>query len=175
DLRVGRPVAVKELIGSSPGLAARFEREARLTARLQHPGIVPIYEIGRWPDGTPFYSMRLVDGRTLRDAIANARTLAGRLALLPVVIAATEAVAFAHAQRIIHRDLTPSNVLAGANGETVVIDWGLAKDLADTTAEDTYAGPLRANPDELTGVGTVMGTIAYMPPEHASAEPVDQR
>ena len=63
DLRVGRPVAVKELLGRSPALAARFEREARVTARLQHPGIVPIYEIGRWPDGTPFYSMRMVEGR----------------------------------------------------------------------------------------------------------------
>src|SRR5690349_8600453 len=70
DLRVGRPVAVKELLGRSPALAARFEREARVTARLQHPGILPIYEIGRWPDGTPFYAMRLVDGRTLREALA---------------------------------------------------------------------------------------------------------
>src|SRR5689334_3753827 len=109
DLRVGRPVAVKELLVRAPQLAARFEREARVTARLQHPGIVPIYEIGRWPDGTPFYSMRMVDGRTLRDAIDSAATLVQRLALLPAVLAAAEAVAFAHAQRVIHRDLTPAN------------------------------------------------------------------
>src|SRR5438045_93937 len=83
DLRVGRPVAIKELLGRSRGLATRFEREARVTARLQHPGIVPIYEIGRWPDDTPFYSMRLVDGRTLREAIESAPTLAARLGLLP--------------------------------------------------------------------------------------------
>src|SRR5262249_9458277 len=69
DLRIGRPVAIKELLERSRHLATRFEREARITARLQHPGIVPIYEIGRWPDGTPFYSMRMVDGRTLREAI----------------------------------------------------------------------------------------------------------
>ena len=189
DLRVGRPVALKELLGRSPALAARFEREARVTARLQHPGIVPIYEIGRWPDGTPFYSMRMVDGRTLRQAIDGAQTLPERLALLPAVIAATEAVAFAHGQRIIHRDLTPSNVLMGAYGETVVIDWGLAKDLTtsvDPAAAATSAGErdgddgdddAGADPSSrrLTGLGAVIGTAAYMPPEQAHAVPVDER
>ncbi|MBV8757197.1 MAG: protein kinase [Deltaproteobacteria bacterium] len=176
DLRVGRPVAVKELLGHSATWSARFEREARVTARLQHPGIVPIYEIGRWPDGTPFYSMRMVEGQTLRDAIAKAGSLAERIALLPAVIAATEAVAFAHSQRVIHRDLTPSNVMVGAYGETVVIDWGLAKDLADDHAEPAEAegGPEDA-PTGLTGVGTVIGTAAYMPPEQASAASVDER
>jgi WD40 repeat protein len=173
DLRIGRPVAVKELLGQSPGLAARFEREARVTARLQHPGIVPIYEIGRWPDGTPFYSMRMVEGQTLRDAIADAKSLTARLALLPAVIAATEAVAFAHDKRVIHRDLTPMNVLVGAYGETVVIDWGLAKDLtADPEAELAMGG---AEADGLTQYGIVLGTAAYMPPEQARGEPVDER
>ncbi|MBA3395320.1 MAG: protein kinase [Deltaproteobacteria bacterium] len=179
DLRVGRPIAIKELLGRTPQLAARFEREARVTARLQHPGIVPIYEIGKWPDGTPFYSMRMVDGRTLADAISSAKSLAARLALLPAVIAATEAVAFAHAKRVIHRDLTPSNVLVGAYGETVVIDWGLAKDLADTSASDdvdaeAYTSP-ESSSEQLTGVGAVIGTAAYMPPEQAHAVPVDER
>ena len=180
DLRIGRPIAVKQLLGSSAQLATRFEREARITARLQHPGIVPIYEIGTWPDGTPFYAMRMVDGRTLHEAIDAAGSLAGRLALLPALIAACEAVAFAHHQRVIHRDLTPSNVLVGAYGETVVIDWGLAKDLADPTGEPApAAGPYR---DEvttgltgLTGAGAVIGTAAYMPPEQAHAEEVDAR
>jgi eukaryotic-like serine/threonine-protein kinase len=178
DLRVGRPVAVKELLGRSRALAARFEREARVTARLQHPGIIPIYEIGKWPDGTPFYSMRMVDGRTLREAIADARTLVARLALLPAVIAATEAIAFAHAQRVIHRDLTPANILVGAYGETVVIDWGLAKDLADAHDDDPVeAGPYRRahGTGELTNAGAVIGTAAYMPPEQAHGEPVDER
>jgi WD40 repeat protein len=172
DVRVGRKVAVKELRQRSQQLAARFAREARITARLQHPGIVPIYEIGRWPDGTPFYSMRMVDGRTLHRAIAAAPTLAERLVLLPAVIATTEAVAFAHAQRIIHRDLTPSNVLVGAYGETVVIDWGLAKQLGEP--DEPIATEL-AGPAELTVAGAVVGTAAYMPPEQARAEAVDER
>ena len=180
DLRIGRPVAVKELLGNAPALAARFEREARLTARLQHPGIVPIYEIGRWPDGTPFYAMRMVEGRTLREAIRDRKTLDERLALLPAVIAAVEAVAFAHGQRIIHRDLTPNNILVGAHGDTVVIDWGLAKDLsAPTSGEDELpAGPYRdraAADEHLTAVGAVIGTAAYMAPEQARGETVDER
>ena len=176
DLRVGRPVAVKELLGRSPQLAARFEREARVTARLQHPGIVPIYEIGKWPDGTPFYTMRMVDGRTLRDALAAAPTLGARLALLPALISAASAVAFAHAQRVIHRDLTPANVIVGAYGETVVIDWGLAKDLAEETdpeIDDPYRSSTSGN--SLTNVGAVIGTAPYMPPEQAHAQPVDER
>ncbi len=181
DLRVGRPVAVKELLGTSPQLAARFEREARVTARLQHPGIVPIYEIGRWPDGTPFYTMRMVDGQTLREAIAVAPTLAERLALLPAVLAAAEAVAFAHSQRVIHRDLTPSNILVGAYGETVVIDWGLSKDLTTQAGEgeeeeqEIEADRTPHGSANLTGVGAVIGTAAYMPPEQAHAVPVDER
>jgi eukaryotic-like serine/threonine-protein kinase len=176
DLRVGRPVAIKEPLGRSSGLAARFEREARVTARLQHPGIVPIYEIGAWPDGTPFYSMRMVEGRTLRDAIRDSHTLDERLALLPSVIAAAEAVAFAHGNGIIHRDLTPNNILVGAHGDTVVIDWGLAKDLSavdDAVATDPY----RDAPEspELTSAGAVIGTAAYMPPEQARGAAVDER
>jgi WD40 repeat protein len=175
DLRVGRPVAIKELLGRSRALAARFEREARVTARLQHPGIVPIYEIGHWPDGTPFYAMRPVDGGTLREAIDAEPTLPARLGLLSAVIAATEAVAFAHARRIIHRDLTPSNVLVGAYGETVVIDWGLAKDLAGPPEPDDEPAAPAAAPGGLTSAGAVMGTAAYMPPEQANGQPVDER
>ncbi|MDX2090146.1 MAG: protein kinase [Kofleriaceae bacterium] len=176
DLRVGRPVAVKELLGNTPQLAARFEREARVTARLQHPGIVPIYEIGRWPDGTPFYAMRMVEGITLREAIERAPSPAARLGLVPQVLAAAEAVAFAHAQRVIHRDLTPSNVLLGAYGETVVIDWGLAKDLSAGTGDtDDGEDPYRSAPPSITSVGAVIGTAAYMPPEQAHAVPVDER
>jgi WD40 repeat protein len=138
--------------------------------------VVPIYEIGRWPDGTPFYAMRMVDGGTLRAAIDGAPTLAARLALLPAVIAATDAVAFAHGKRIIHRDLTPSNVLLGAYGETVVIDWGLARDLATEAARDEADGGGDGDGDgRLTGLGSVIGTAAYMPPEQAHAISVDER
>jgi hypothetical protein len=96
DLRIGREVAIKELLAPSPALAARFEREARLTARLQHPGIVPIYEIGAWPDGTPFYAMRMVAAARCATPSHAATDITARLALLPAVIAACDAVAFAH-------------------------------------------------------------------------------
>lgn len=175
DRRMGRPVAVKELLDASPRAAARFEREARVTARLQHPGIVPIYDIGRWPSGKPFYAMRMVPGRPLHAAIDEASTVADRLALLPVVIAVAEAIAYAHSRRIIHRDLSPANVLVGSFGETVVIDWGLAKDLTDVrTADDAEAGPYRTG-HSLTLTGAVVGTAAYMPPEQADGKPVDER
>jgi WD40 repeat protein len=179
DLRIGRPVAVKELLAKTATHAARFEREARVTARLQHPGIVPIYEIGRWANGTPFYSMRMVEGRTLRAALADRKTVAQRLALLPAVIKACEAVAFAHANQVIHRDVTPANIMVGDYGETVVIDWGLAKDLADDAPDDVIdAGPYRSEPrsaQDLTVDGAVIGTAAYMPPEQAAGERVDAR
>ncbi len=178
DLRIGREVAVKELLAPSPAFAARFDREARLTARLQHPGIVPIYEIGAWPDGTPYYAMRMVSGGTLRDAIAAATDITARLALLPAVIAACDAVAFAHGRQVIHRDLTPSNILVGEHGETVVIDWGLAKDLSvDDGAGDAspYRGAGPDGPSELTVAGAVMGTAAYMAPEQAAGQAVDAR
>ncbi len=174
DRRLDRPVALKETLHGGPDLAARFVREALVTARLQHPAIVPVYEAGRWPTGEPFYAMKLVTGRPLDAVIGESATIDARLALLPNVIAVCDALAYAHQQRIIHRDLKPQNVLVGSFGETVVIDWGLAKDLADGTAE--AAGPFRtaAAPGE-TAVGAVMGTPAFMPPEQARGEPADER
>ena len=130
DPVLGRTVALKELlIAGNQHDEERFIREVLLTARLQHPGIVPVYAAGRWPSGAPFYAMKLVSGRSFDRVIADARTLPARLALLPHVLAIAETVAYAHAQGIIHRDLKPGNVLVGEFGETVVIDWGLAKQL----------------------------------------------
>src|SRR5215510_11075190 len=129
DQRLGRPVAVKELIEPGPEHRGRFQREALITARLQHPGIVPVYEAGRWPTGESFFAMKLVSGRPLDRVIAEASALEDRLAIIPRLAAACDAIAYAHSQRIIHRDLKPGNVLLGDFGETVVIDWGLAKDL----------------------------------------------
>src|SRR5262245_66048143 len=89
DRRLGRDVAIKEVL--APELRARFEREAMITARLQHPAIVPVYEAGTWPDGSAFYAMRLVSGGTLADAIDRTESLETRLALLPPVTGADEA------------------------------------------------------------------------------------
>src|SRR6185312_8185115 len=156
DRRLARPVAVKQLIAGGAEAARRFIREALITARLQHPAIVPIYEAGRWPSGEPFYAMKLVSGRSL-DQVIKGKSLADRLTLLPVIIAVAEAMAYAHSQRIIHRDLKPGNVLVGSFGETVLIDWGLAKDLSSGTevAPDAMMTPYH---DDSTEAGTVLGT-----------------
>jgi tetratricopeptide (TPR) repeat protein len=178
DTRLGRPVAIKELHRDLTGGATRFVREALVTARLQHPSIVPVYEAGRWPDGVPFYAMKMVSGQSLSVLIRSGHTLAARLALLPHVIAVAEAIAYAHSQRIIHRDLKPANILVGPFGETVVVDWGLAKDLARPSEEpSTPAGALRAAgaSADSTVVGTVLGTPHFMPPEQARGEAVDER
>ena len=178
DRRLGRTVALKELQAVASPDARRFVREALVTARLQHPAIVPIYEAGRWPDGVPFYAMKLVTGRSL-DALIRAAEggLAGRLALLPHLLAVAEAVAYAHGQHIVHRDLKPANVLVGAFGETVVVDWGLAKDLgAPATADDDPAAVVGSGGGgDDTVVGTVLGTPVYMAPEQARGQAVDER
>jgi eukaryotic-like serine/threonine-protein kinase len=175
DKELGRDVALKELLQPTYRSELRFFREALITARLEHPGIIPVHEAGRWPDGTPFYSMKLVAGRPFADLLVEAQTLDDRLALLPRLIAVADAIAYAHDRNIIHRDLKPSNVIIGDFGETIVIDWGLAKDLTDTT-DDASDGPFRtsATPD-VTAVGTVLGTPAYMSPEQARGHQVDTR
>ena len=178
DRRLGRAVALKELQAGAAPEAARFVREALVTARLQHPAIVPIYEAGRWPDGAPFYAMKMVSGRSLDALIRAAGGLPERLALLPHLLAVAEAVAYAHSEHVIHRDLKPANVLVGAFGETVLVDWGLAKDLGQPSAAAGTEGsaPARtAASADATVVGSVLGTPAYMPPEQARGLPVDER
>ena len=186
DLRLGRVVAVKEMKRPEAGLRRRFEREALLTARLQHPAIVSVYEAGRWSDpggardGDPFYAMELVEGRTLDVEIAAAGTLAKRMALLPAVIRVVEAVAYAQEQGIVHRDIKPQNILIGRFGETVLIDWGLAKDLRAPPEPELAAAPAadhgQRNEDgsaALTEHGA--GTAQYMSPQQARGDPVDVR
>src|ERR1044071_5164143 len=123
-----------------------------------------------------FPLLKLVAGRPLRDLIADRRNVEERIGLLHHVIAVADAIAYAHGRNIIHRDLKPANVIVGDFGETVVIDWGLAKDLSASDVGTVEDGPFRVTHDEgLTSAGTVLGTPAYMAPEQARGEPVDQR
>ncbi len=176
DVLLDRPVAVKQLLRDGDEAEARFIREALITARLQHPSIVPVHDLGRTPAGKPFYTMRMISGRSLAEIIRQTRTLEQRLALLHHVIAVAHAMAYAHERRVIHRDLKPSNILIGPFGETVVVDWGLAADLDEanrgsrsvsTAYEIAAAG--------LTVSGTVLGTPEYMPAEQAEGKSVDER
>jgi WD40 repeat protein/serine/threonine protein kinase len=175
DRRLGRQVAIKELLPADEGMERRFEREALMTARLQHPGIVNVHEAGLFPNGKPFYAMKMVTGRTLEQQVDETRDLDGRLSLLPNVIAAVDAIAYAHSRRVIHRDLKPANVLLGSFGETVVVDWGLAKDLnAAASSDRETSASTDAVAESMTIVGSIMGTPSYMSPEQASGEPVDE-
>ncbi len=177
DRLLRRQVAVKQPQHLDRGVA-RFLREALITARLQHPAIVPIYDFGIRSTGEPCYAMRLVPGTTLREALAGARGLDERLALLSHVQVVADAVAYAHGQGIVHRDLKPGNVLVGPFGETVVIDWGLAKDLTGEAGEIDFADVGSETLDSgeaLTEAGVVLGTPGYMPPEQARGEEADAR
>lgn len=193
DAQLGREVALKELTprgaaGSPEGdeeervAFARFTREARVTAQLQHPAITPVYELGRRVDGSYYYTMKYVRGRTLAAALKDARTLDDRLKLLPHYVALCHAIAFAHSRGVIHRDIKPANVMVGDFGETVVVDWGLAKikGIVETPArpvspdDETWVRSSERAPSDgphddglRTLHGTALGTPAYMPPEQA--------
>jgi WD40 repeat protein/tRNA A-37 threonylcarbamoyl transferase component Bud32 len=175
DPRTGRILAIKEVLHPSPDIVARFAREALVTANLQHPSIVPVYEVGTWNGGEPFYAMKLVAGRTLDRVISEATTTDARVALVPHVIAIADALAYAHSERVIHRDLKPSNVIVGSYGETVVIDWGLAKNLTVDDPDESLESSGTIPPDnQETVAGSVLGTPAYMPPEQARGERLDE-
>ncbi|MCA9609389.1 MAG: protein kinase [Myxococcales bacterium] len=182
DRRARRDVVLKELQQVTPRSRTRFEREARITAQLQHPSIVPVYEVGQWPDGRPFYAMKLVAGRPLDVVVEEALDASARLALVPRILPAVEAIAYAHEKGIIHRDLKPANVLLGEFGETVVIDWGLARAIDERgEAPETLPEAPTAEVEALQGGGrvtvdgAVVGTPAYMPPEQAAGQRVDAR
>jgi serine/threonine-protein kinase len=175
DEAFGREVAVKVLLPEhvgKPELLRRFAAEARITARLQHPAIVPVFEVGELPDGRPFYAMRRVNGSTL-SALLDARpTLCHeRTFLLRVFEKVCEGIAYAHRAGVVHRDLKPSNVMVGEFGRVTVMDWGVAKVLADGRAgpgrpEDGAVEP--CGPADGTRAGLVLGTPAYMAPEQAT-------
>lgn len=190
DCHLGRDVALKELLPglddeSTPAaerhaheLSARFLREARITGQLEHPSITPVHELGRRTDGTLYYTMKLIRGKTLDKAIEEARSLEERLALLPHFIDLCNAVAYAHARGVIHRDIKPDNVMIGDFAETMLIDWGLAKvkERPGTRTADPLAETVlhlrtdQENDSARTRYGRAMGTPAYMPPEQAMGD-----
>ncbi|MBI5763501.1 MAG: protein kinase [Planctomycetes bacterium] len=191
DLDLGRDVAMKVLKPDHAGrshMVQRFIEEAQITGQLQHPGVLPIYELGRQDNGRPYFAMKLVRGQTLAALLSHrSDPVYERQKYLRIFAQVCETIAYAHAKGVIHRDLKPSNVMVGAFGELHVVDWGLAKVLLRGGAADE-SPTARAVEQEIatirTGsvaaeslVGTVMGTPAYMSPEQASGrvEELDER
>jgi WD40 repeat protein len=182
DTVLGRQVARKEVLGrASAAAVARFLQEARITAQLDHPNVVPVYELARSREGTLYYTMKRVRGRTLADALKAAGTLAGRLALLDHFVDLCQAIAYAHSRGVIHRDIKPQNVMIGEFGETIVLDWGLAKVRGQ---EDIRGGEIARGIDKIADMssfgtmqGTTLGTPAYMAPEQAmgAIDAIDER
>ena len=198
DAALDREVALKVLqdrFGPDSPTARRFADEARITARLPHPAIPPVYDLGTLPDGRAFLAMKLIQGETLDDLLKRRGSVdADRGRFVAVFEAVCQAVAFAHSQGVIHRDLKPSNVMVGAFGEVQVMDWGLAKVLGkrprvsgssfphpadpEHTADHAPAEPDRTTDHheaddstaDRTQSGQALGTPAYMPPEQARGE-----
>jgi serine/threonine-protein kinase len=188
DTDLGRDVAVKVLDGElakRPAVVQRFIEEAQIGGQLQHPGIVPVYELGLMADDSPYFTMKLVKGRTLAALFQQRQTPADdRGRLLAIFESVCQTVAYAHSKGVLHRDLKPANIMVGAFGEVQVVDWGLAKVLrrggvADekraqgretlhTVIETVRSGPGSSGSDSM--VGSVMGTPAYMAPEQAQGE-----
>ncbi|MBT8484189.1 MAG: protein kinase [Phycisphaerae bacterium] len=191
DIDLGRDVAMKVLQDThadDPAMVQRFVEEAQIAGQLQHPGILPVYELGLEDDRTPFFTMKLVKGRTLSALLAERPDpAADRPRMLRTFEGVCQTVAYAHSRGVIHRDLKPSNVMVGAFGEVQVVDWGLAKvlDASGTPGERSRSNPFDTNiatvrtGDDHSGslVGSVMGTPAYMAPEQARGEidRVDER
>ncbi|MCB9675338.1 MAG: protein kinase [Alphaproteobacteria bacterium] len=176
DSRLGREVARKELKpGASHRTLRRFLREARVTAQLEHPGIVPVHDAGVDADGRHYYTMKYVRGRSLGDALADAHGLADRLRWVDSLVDAVQAMAYAHSRGVIHRDLKPDNLMVGEFGESLVVDWGLARALddlddRDPTDESPPDRPLDLGDSAQTVQGGISGTPSYMAPEQAKGE-----
>jgi serine/threonine protein kinase len=175
DSLLAREVALKVINVADPALSARLLQEARVIAKLEHPGIVPLHDAGTLPDGRPYYTMKLVQGESLDEL---AKDLGGIADRLRTFLRVCEPVAFAHAHGVLHRDLKPANVMIGPFGEVLVMDWGLSKLLGETpsrhaTPEDrTVALP---SASLATAHGCVLGTPGYMAPEQREGEIVDPR
>jgi serine/threonine protein kinase len=184
DTELHREVAVKQLQDHvrDETSRARFLQEAEITGRLEHPGIVPVYSLGSTTDGEPFYVMRFIRGNSLRDAIqslhdrrppqgnANEYRLSLRK-LVQRLIDVCNAIEYAHSRGVLHRDIKPGNIMLGRYGETLVVDWGLAKPMGFRAGESTDEGtviPSSGDGSHNTHMGTLVGTLAYMSPEQAA-------
>jgi tetratricopeptide (TPR) repeat protein len=186
DTDLGRDLAVKVLLEQfqdNPAMVRRFIEEAQIGGQLQHPGVVPVYELGTLSDRRPYIAMKLIKGLTLAELLYGRGTLADdRPRLLGILEAVCQTMAFAHSKGVIHRDLKPSNIMVGSYGEVQVMDWGVAKVLASrgevddvTTGSDEMLGTKIAtgrscSQSELSSPGSVIGTPAYMAPEQARGE-----
>ncbi len=171
DRRLGRAVALKRLRSDSPTpeLVERFLREAKIQARLDHPSIAPVHELGYDSDGLPFFTMKRVGGTTLGDLLAKPDR---PQRLLRALVDVCQAIELAHERRIVHRDLKPQNIMLGDYGEVYVLDWGVARVMASdepaaTTIEDVISL------DGVTKAGALLGTPGYMSPEQVRGEPVE--
>lgn len=188
DEELHREVALKEIQPQHAGHAdhrARFVLEAEVTGGLEHPGIVPVYGLGEYADGRPFYAMRFIRGESLAEAIRrfHDRGQAPRLSrqgsldlrkLLERFNDVCNAIAYAHDRGVLHRDLKPGNIMLGPYGETLVVDWGLAKSVgrpeAASTSGEATLHPSSASGSTPTQLGAVIGTPAYMSPEQAAGK-----
>jgi eukaryotic-like serine/threonine-protein kinase len=185
DETLHRRVALKvlDIAATDDDLANRLIREARVLAALEHPGIVPVHDVGTLADGRVFYTMKFVEGQRLDKHIESIVSIPDRLRIF---LRICDAVAFAHARGVLHRDLKPANVMVGPFGEVLVMDWGLAKILGGSQSDSLqeadpeatiFERPGQAAPPGdateisiLTGNGTIMGTPGYMSPEQARGE-----
>lgn len=174
DTILDRHVALKviRVVDTTGEFAARLSREAKIIAQLEHPGIVPVHDVGSLADGRVFYTMKLVQGQHLDHQAAGATGVPDRLRIFQKVC---ETVSFAHAHQVLHRDLKPQNIMVGPFGEVLVMDWGLAKVLRLQAREDPdesqkvdgYEG---LPSDSSTAHGAILGTPGYMAPEQARGE-----
>ncbi len=186
DVDLGRDVAFKVILDAhrtKPELLRRFVEEAQIGGQLHHPGVCAVHEMGLFADDRPFFTMKLVKGRTLSELLSERRDPAvERQRFLGIFLQVAQTLAYAHARGVIHRDLKPSNIMVGSFGEVQVMDWGLAKVLARGGAQEDRRATTTAEPPSVirtlrsgsTGseslAGSVLGTPAYMAPEQARGE-----